>query len=79
MRQSSPPHPLPSTQQWVPQWQQGAGKWLKSHCGYHPAGSSNARAGADPHPRCLPHTIGTGCAGGHPGAEQPLSWSEVLV
>lgn len=54
MRQSSPPHPPLGTWHWVPQWQQVAGKGLKTHYRYHPTGALNAGADAGPHPRCLP-------------------------
>lgn len=54
VRQSSPSHPPLGTWHWVPQWQQVAGKGLKTHYRYHPMGALNAGADAGPHPRCLP-------------------------
>ena len=47
--------------------QQGVGKELKPHCGYHPAGMSGLGL-----PHRLPHVTGAGCAGGLPMAASEL-------
>lgn len=63
MRQISPPHPPASTWQWVPQWQQGAGKGLKPCCRYHPTGASSAKAGQAPTDAASPTPQGLAVCG----------------